>query len=201
MSTGFRDYNCSAEVAMPWGYIDQWLGFASPVDITGISLTDDQVPDYDLWYSTDGEEWTRSGFYRGSVGFRRLRVGLLSSVRHLRFRWVWPENWEMLQQEARLPSPTVFGCNHTEEKEAGLLKRMQSSFAVANGLRLIAFILTGFLLCMVVKSGRRSGFWRTGVPSQESVGLVSFPDENSLEMTEGPGRNFLGSFHRMPDNG
>eukprot|EP00434_Breviolum_minutum_P043584 symbB.v1.2.038859.t1/scaffold6211.1/size20076/1 len=49
MSTGFRDYNCSAEVAMPWGYIDQWLGFASPVDITGISLTDDQVPDYELW--------------------------------------------------------------------------------------------------------------------------------------------------------
>lgn len=26
----------SAEVAMPWGYIDQWLGFASPVDITGL---------------------------------------------------------------------------------------------------------------------------------------------------------------------
>ena len=26
------------------------------------------------------------GFYRGSVGFRRLRVGLLSAVRHLRFR-------------------------------------------------------------------------------------------------------------------
>ena len=28
----------SAEVAMPWGYIDQWLGFASPVDITGLGM-------------------------------------------------------------------------------------------------------------------------------------------------------------------
>ncbi|CAL1170472.1 unnamed protein product [Cladocopium goreaui] len=189
-SSGFQDYNCTARVALPWGWIDQWLSFTNTVDITGISLNDDQVPDFDLWYSTDvdGEEWKRSGFYRGSVGFRRLSVGLLPSVRHLRLRWVWPKNWEILQQEARLPSPILFGCKHGEEPEAGLLKRMQSSFAAANSLRFITLVLTGCFLCVVVRSARRFGSWRRGAASPEAAGLVPFsgPDETSMEMTEGP---------------
>ena len=43
----------------------------------------------------------------GAFGFFPLPLSWCAN-----WRWVWPENWEMLQQEARLPSPTVYLTQH-----------------------------------------------------------------------------------------
>ena len=43
----------------------------------------------------------------GAFGFFPLPLSWCANC-----RWVWPENWEMLQQEARLPSPTVYLTQH-----------------------------------------------------------------------------------------
>ena len=66
----------SAEVAMPWGYIDQWLGFASPVDITGLDGFAGQHP---RWVPI-GPDFPTTNLLFGKFLKQGLNAGCLFSI-------------------------------------------------------------------------------------------------------------------------